>query len=314
VLVANLGTPAAPTSAAVRRFLREFLLDPKVVDLPRVPWRALLELAILPRRASRVARTYASIWTAAGSPLAVRTQAIASGLAARLGPGFDVRVGMRYGAPSLQRAVAELAAAGCERVALLPLFPQWSDTTSGTLQEATARALARLPNAPALTVVPPYYDDEGYLEALAGSARAAVAGADVERWLFSFHGLPERYVRRGDPYLDHCQRTAWALAARLDLPAGRWELVFQSRFGREPWLVPDLDGALERAGREGLSTAVVQPGFLTDGLETLAEVAREGRARFAGAGGRELWVVPPLNEAQPGVVALEGVLRRAAGW
>ena len=317
VLVANLGTPDSPTPEAVRTFLREFLSDPEVVDLPRWVWRPLLELVILRRRAPRVAEAYASIWTDRGSPLAVHTSDAGAALGTSLGDGWVVAVGMRYGDPSLADALGELVAAGCGRIVLLPLFPQWSATTSGTLEGAVARELALLPTAPELAVVPAFPDDAGYVDALAHRYREAVGDEPVDQALFSFHGLPVRYVRRGDPYADHCRRTARALADRLALPDDRWRTVYQSRFGPERWLEPFLEDTLRELGPSGGRVAVVLPGFAADCLETLEEVGERGRDAFLEAGGRELVVVPALNASPPWVAALASLARRAAreaGW
>lgn len=314
IVVANLGTPDEPTAPAVKRYLREFLGDPKVVDLFRPVWKAVLELIILPRRSPRVAKAYASIWTEHGSPLAATTHGIGAGLRERLADeDVEVVVAMRYGNPSLPKAIDDLIARGCERIVVLPLFPQWSDTTNGTLQEYAARILAARPDGPGLTVVPAYYDDPAYIDAMARRVEASAGDEPVDRYLFSFHGLPQRYVRNGDPYMDHCQRTAWALAARLGLGEGEWELVFQSRFGPEPWLQPYLDERLTELGREGGRVVVALPGFAADCLETLEEVAGEGREDFLAAGGRELVVVPALNEDPAWLDALEQLLRRTVG-
>lgn len=314
LIVANLGTPDAPTAEAVKRYLREFLGDPKVVDIPKPLWKTLLELIILPRRSPRVAKAYASIWTECGSPLAVTTWGIGNALAKRLEPsGVETVIAMRYGNPSMKSAIEDLVGRGCERIILLPLFPQWSDTTTGTMQEYAAKLLARRPDGPALSVVPAYYDDPGYISAMAGRIRESVGSEPVDRYVFSFHGLPQRYVRNGDPYLDHCQRTAWALAKEMELDDKEWELVFQSRFGPEPWLQPYLDKRLEELGKEGGRVAVALPGFAADCLETLEEVAEEGRDDFLAAGGRELVVVPALNEDPAWIDALEALVRRTAG-
>ena len=312
VLLVNLGTPDAPTPAAVTRYLREFLSDPKVVDVPRWLWAFVLNVIVIPRRRRRVAEAYGLIWGRDGSPLLTHTRAMAEGLAARLGV-VPVEVGMRYGNPSLTTAIDSLRARGVEEVVCVPLFPQASDTTTGTVQLALARAAARRPDAPALRVVPAFPDDPTYIEALAARVHEARGAAPVDRYVLSFHGLPERYVRNGDPYLEHCQRTARALAARLGLAEGEWEMAYQSRFGDEPWLQPYLDERLTQLAREGHRRVLVAlPGFAADCLETLEEVG-VGLARdFREAGGEELVVVPALNDHPAWIDALEGLVRGAA--
>ncbi len=309
VLWTNLGTPAAPRPAEVRRYLRQFLTDRRVVDLNPVLWRLLLELVILPRRGRASAHAYATVWTAAGSPLLFNSVAQARALERELGAGFRVATAMRYGEPSIANAVAELLTAGCERLVLLPAFPQYASATTGSAVAETFRVLGELRAIPALSVAPPYPADSGYLDALAEVARAATAGQAIDHWIFSFHGIPVRYARAGDPYPEQCAATARGLAARLGLAPGAWTLTWQSRFGREPWLEPATDTfVVERAPRTG-TLAVVVPGFTADCLETLEEIGERLRADFLGAGGREFVLVPALNDAEPFVRALAGLVR-----
>jgi len=313
VLLVNLGTPDAPEPAAVRRYLREFLGDPRVVDVPRPLWTLILNAVVLPVRGGRSAAAYAKVWTEEGSPLLRHTRAAACALAGRLGEAFLVRVGMRYGNPGHARALEELVGAGCGTIVGVPLFPQASDTTTGSVYAAVHAWVGRRRDPPALRWVPPFYDDPGYVAALAARVREAVGNAPVDHYLFSFHGLPERYVRAGDPYLDHCTLTSWALADALGLERDRWEMVFQSRFGREPWLQPYLSEyapARARAGDRRL--CVVSPAFVADCLETIEEVGIALRADVEAAGG-ELIVVPAPNDAPEWVDALEALVRRAAG-
>lgn len=311
LLLVNLGTPDTPTPSGVTRYLREFLSDRKVVDAPPWLWVFVLNLIVIPLRRRRVAKAYELIWGQDGSPLTAYTGAMARALAERLGD-VPVEVGMRYGNPSLRRALDSLRDQGVEEVVCLPLFPQASDTTTGTVQLALAREAARRPDAPALRVLPAFPDDPGYVEALAARVRETRADAPVEHHVFSFHGLPERYVREGDPYLDHCQRTARALAARLGLGEGEWEMAFQSRFGGEPWLQPYLDQRLEQLAKEGRRRVLVAlPAFTADCLETLEEVAEGLAEEFREAGGEELVVVPALNDHPAWIDALEGLVREA---
>lgn len=313
VLWTNLGTPAAPRPAEVRRYLRQFLTDRRVVDLNPVLWRLLLELVILPRRGRASAHAYATVWTEAGSPLLANSKAQAEALARELGAGFRIATAMRYGEPSIASAVQELLAQGCERLVLLPAFPQYASATTGSAVEETYRVLSGMRAIPALSVVPPYPDDPGYVDGLADRARAATAGKTVDHWIFSFHGIPVRYARAGDPYPEQCAATARALAARLGLAEGAWTLTWQSRFGREPWLEPATDTfVVERAPRTG-TLAVVVPGFTADCLETLEEIGERLRADFVAAGGREFVLVPALNVSEPFVRGLARLVRDAAG-
>ena len=312
VLLVNLGTPDAPTPAAVTRYLREFLSDPKVVDLPRWLWAFVLNVIVIPRRRRRVAEAYQLIWGEGGSPLLTNTRAAAYALAERLGD-VPVEVGMRYGSPSLTSGLARLRERGVDEVIAVPLFPQASDTTTGTVQLALAQAAARRPDAPALSIVPAFPDDEAYIAAVAARVREARGARAVDCHVLSFHGLPERYVRSGDPYLEHCQRTARALAAHLELAEGSWEMAFQSRFGDEPWLQPYLDGVLTRLATEGKRRVLVAlPGFAADCLETLEEVGVGLARSFREAGGEELIVVPALNDHPAWIDALEALTRRGA--
>lgn len=313
VLWTNLGTPDAPRPPAVRRYLRQFLTDRRVVDLNPVLWRLLLELAILPRRGRASAHAYRTVWTAEGSPLLANSRRQAQALARVLGPGFRVATAMRYGEPSIRRAVAELLGHGCQRLVLLPAFPQYASATTGSAVEETFRVLGGMRAIPALTVVPPYPDDAGYLDALAEGARRATAGKAIGHWIFSFHGLPVRYARAGDPYPDQCAATARGLAGRLGLGAGGWTLTWQSRFGREPWLEPATDGFVRERAAELGALAVVVPGFTADGLETLEEIGERLRADHRAAGGGEFVLVPALNDDPAFVGALARLVRRAAG-
>lgn len=309
VLLINLGTPDAPTPAAVTRYLREFLSDPRVVDASRWLWVFVLNLIVIPLRRRRVAEAYRLIWGEGGSPLLTNTQAAASALAERL-PGVPVEIGMRYGSPSLSSSLAALRSQGVEEVIAVPLFPQSSDTTSGTVQVALALAAATHREAPALNVVGPFPDDEGYIGALTARIQEARGSSSIDGYVFSFHGLPERYVLLGDPYLAHCQRTARALAARLQLSEDSWEMAFQSRFGDEPWLQPYLDERLRSLAREGKGRVLVAlPGFAADCLETLEEVGVGLAREFTGAGGEELVVVPALNAHPAWIDALEALVR-----
>jgi len=313
LLVTNLGTPDAPTPGAVRRYLRQFLGDPRVIEVNRLLWAFVLNVMILPRRSRASAEAYAQVWDPeTGSPLLHWTRATAAGIAERLGDGWRVEVGMRYGRPSLTDAITRLQDAGCRRIIGLPLYPQYSNTTTGTTQARVAEIVSALRNQPAISWVPPYPDDPAYVTALATRVRDAYGDHEPDHYVFSFHGLPERYVKQGDPYVDHCARTSWALAEELGLDRTRWEMVFQSRFGDEPWLQPYLDEYVPALAARHDRVLVATPGFAADCLETIEEVGIRLRATFEAAGGRDLILVPALNDSPHWIEALTELARGAA--
>jgi ferrochelatase len=303
VLLVNLGTPEAPTAAAVRCYLDEFLSDPRVVALPRWLWLPLLRWVILPRRAPKVAGKYASIWLPGGSPLAVHTRNLAAAVQARL-PGVEVAHAMRYGAPSLAAALAALRG---RRVVVLPLYPQYSTTTTASIADVVEAA-----GLPPACMVADYHDDAGWVAAIAGSIRDHwAAHGRGEHLLLSFHGLPERVVKAGDPYARQCEAGAAAIAAALGLAPGEWTLAYQSRFGAERWLQPATVDALDALAARGLRRVdVACPGFAADCLETLEEIGMMLAERFAAAGG-QLRVVPCLNDAPAHADAIAAIARRA---
>ena len=256
VLVTNLGTPDAPTAGAVRRYLAEFLADPRVIEIPRWVWRLMLHGVILRIRPRRSARAYATIWTSEGSPLLVNSQAIADALEARWSRSAPDRVavalGMRYGSPSIPDALLALREAGATRIVVLPLYPQYSGTTGGSTFDVAARVLSGWRRVPALRFVDHYHDDPGYIGAIAASIEAAWSeGGRPDRLLFSFHGLPRRYLDAGDPYHCECRKTARLVAETLGLGPERWLVAFQSRVGREEWLRPYTDETLGAGPRDG---------------------------------------------------------------
>ena len=317
VLVTNLGTPDAPTAAAVRRYLAEFLADPRVVELPRWLWRAILHGVVLRIRPRRSARAYASIWTPEGSPLLVNSRAIADAMRAHWAgrrPGrVAVALGMRYGAPPIAGALRALREAGADRVVVLPLYPQYSSATGGSTFDAVAAALRGWRRVPALRFIDHYHDDPGYVGALAASIEAAwTEGGRPDRLLFSFHGLPRRCIDAGDPYLRQCRETARLVARALALEPGTWLVAFQSRVGREEWLRPYTEETLAEWGSERLGRAdVVCPGFAADCVETLEEIAMRGRETFTAAGGGTLRYIPALNAGGAHVAALAALVERA---
>lgn len=306
VLHVNLGSPAAPTARAVRAFLDEFLGDPAVVDANPLLWWCLRKFFVLPRRAPRSAELYARIWTEEGSPLHVQSRRFCAALARELGPDFRVESAMRYGEPSLARGLAALRAAGARRVVVLSAFPQASRTTTGTIESA----LAPLAAPGELVHVPAWPDARGYIEALAEAPRAALAHEPERHLVLSFHGLPVRYITAGDPYREHCERTARALAEELGLGRERWTLAWQSRFGRERWLEPDVRAVVAGLVGRGERVLVVAPSFTTDCLETLEELGLALCAEARAAGG-DVRVLPCLNDAPRWVAAAAELVRQS---
>ncbi len=321
LLLANLGSPAAPTASAVRTYLRQFLSDPRVVEVPRLPWWLILNLFVLPFRPRRSAALYQSIWTPEGSPLltlsARLTETVRSELARRVGVQIPVVLGMRYGKPSIASALRSLRDSGCRRLLVLPLYPQYSATTVGSTFDAVVDELASWRWVPELRTVHGYATDPLYIGALAASVREAWdRGGTPRRLLVSFHGLPVRYAEKGDPYALQCVATARALADELHLDGDAWSLAYQSRFGREPWLEPATSDRLEELGRTGLdSLDVLCPGFAVDCLETLEEIAIRGREAFESEGGGRFRYLPALNDRPDhGRALAELALTNLAGW
>lgn len=308
VLLVNLGSPNEPTPEAVRAFLDEFLGDPRVVDLNPALWWAVRKFLVLPRRSGPVSQLYASIWTPEGSPLIANGRRLACALQGSLGDGWRVALGMRYGTPSLAEGLAELAAEGCDEVLAAPLFPQASITTTGTI-EVALRELAGRPATPRVRLMPAYPDHPAFVRALGHSLREQLELGPVDHVLFSLHGLPERYVRAGDPYREHCERTARALARELELPDDGWTLSYQSKFGPGAWLAPSSERVVPDLARRAPRVLVAMPGFAADCLETLEEVGVRLAESFREAGGRELRVAPCLNDHP---VWAEGLARMVA--
>jgi ferrochelatase len=306
LLLVNLGTPDAPTPRAVRRYLREFLSDRRVVQLPRWLWWPLLWLLILPLRGARVARKYAAIWLPGGSPLAVHTRDLAAAVQQRL-PGLQVAHAMRYGEPSLEGAFMRLRRQRAGRVLVLPLYPQYSTTTTASVADIVARARS-MPTQ----LLPEYHDDPAWVAAVADSIRAHwSANGRGEHLLFSFHGLPQRVVDAGDPYARQCEASARAIAAALRLADDAWSLAYQSRFGRERWLQPATADALDALAARGVRKLdVACPGFAVDCLETLEEIAMLLAGRYAAHGGT-LRYIPCLNASPAHADMLAARVQRA---
>lgn len=320
VLLVNLGTPDAPTAVAVRRYLAEFLSDPRVIEIPPLVWKPILHGVILRTRPARSAHAYAQVWTERGSPLAAITAAQAHALQARLGEGVRVDWAMRYGNPSLTARLAAMKEAGCDRILVAPLYPQYSGATTASVMDSLGDALRTMRWQPALRTLPPYYDDPAYIAALEEDLAAQVEALDFvpEVLLLSYHGMPERTLHLGDPYHCHCRKTSRLLGDRLArrLPGVRVETSFQSRFGRAKWLEPSTEAVLAReAGVGTRRLAVAAPGFSADCVETLEELAIRGREVFTGAGGTDYAVLACLNDRAPGMTMLETLARRElAGW
>ncbi len=303
IVLVNLGTPDAPTSSAVRTYLREFLSDPRVVEIPPAAWWPILNFFILPFRPAKSAKKYAAIWSDQGSPLQVHTTAQAQGLAACLAErGHQVEVvhAMRYGSPSIASALEALKARGCQRILLLPAYPQYSGTTTASVWDAVFAHFERVRNIPELRLVRSYHDHPAYIEALAASVRAYWAQhGQGERLLMSFHGVPKRTLQLGDPYHCECHKTARLLGAALGLEPDRLVLSFQSRFGRAQWLQPYTAQTVRKLAAEGVKRLdVICPGFAADCLETLEEINMEVRADFLTAGGESFHYIPALNASQ----------------
>ncbi|MEI2418179.1 ferrochelatase [Orrella sp. JC864] len=320
VLLVNLGTPDAPTAPAIRRYLAEFLSDPRVIEIPRYLWLPILHGLVLRMRPPKLAPRYAQIWMQEGSPLLVHTRRQAQALAGELGArGLAVRVeaGMRYGNPSLADALARLRADGCERILTVPLYPQYSASTTATVVDQVGREAARLRNQPELRFLKRFHVDPGYIGALAGSIQAYWdAHGRPQKLLMSFHGLPRYSIELGDPYYRDCLQTARAVRERLGLAPEQVEVSFQSRFGTARWLEPYTEPMLAELARQGVTEVdVVCPGFTADCIETLEEIAQEGREAFLRAGGRQFRYIPALNDDPAWIRALADLVQtQLQGW
>ncbi|NJS14595.1 MAG: ferrochelatase [Sphingopyxis sp.] len=315
VLLVNLGTPDAPTTDAVRRYLKEFLSDRRVVEIPPILWQPILRGIILNTRPKKSAHAYAQVWTDQGSPLAAITARQAVALQTRFGDAAMVRYAMRYGNPAIDKVLDEMMAAGCRRILIAPLYPQYCGATTATVTDAVYAYLATLRWQPSLRTLPPYHDDPGYINALKASVETQLAALDFvpDVLLASFHGMPERTLMLGDPYHCQCVKTARLLSEAMGRPV---EVSFQSRFGRAKWLDPATDATIERLAGEGVRRlAIIAPGFSADCLETLEELAMQGRDSFVEGGGEHFAYLPCLNDGEPGMDMLETLVRReVSGW
>jgi len=315
VLLVNLGTPSAPDARSVRRYLKQFLSDRRVIEIPPLLWQPILRGIILTTRPKKSARAYREVWGEGGSPLAAITRAQAAALDGRFGDGITVGYAMRYGEPAIGATLAVLKRSGCERILIAPLYPQYCAATTATAKDAAFAALAAMRWQPALRTLPPYHDDPAYIEALAASTKDGLAALDFapDAVIASFHGMPERTLLLGDPYHCHCQKTARLLSAAL----GReLTVTFQSRFGRAKWLQPATDATLAALPAKGIrKIAILAPGFSADCLETLEELDIRGRRTFLAAGGTRFAYLPCLNDGPPGMAMLETIVgRELEGW
>ena len=321
VLLVNLGSPAGTDTAAVRRYLREFLSDPRVIEVPRPLWWLILNLFVLATRPQKTGHAYSLVWNNEKNeaPLVTTTRSQAEKLAATLaGDGIAVEWAMRYGEPTIASRIAALKDKGCDRILIAPLYPQYAAATTATVNDKAFATLATMRWQPAVRTLPPWYDDPDYIDALAESIQAAIAGLSFEPEvvLASFHGLPRAYLDKGDPYHCQCQKTTRLLREKLGWPKERLRITFQSRFGRAEWLQPYTDVTIAELAKQGTKQlAVVMPGFAADCLETLEEIAIRGAETFRANGGEHYAALPCLNDSAPGMRVLETVVRRElSGW
>ena len=313
ILVTNLGTPDAPTPDALRKYLAEFLSDPRVIETPRLLWWPILHGVILRLRPRRSAKAYQKVWTEAGSPLLAISKRQCEALRAALGADapYRVELGMRYGNPSIRSALEKLRSQDTGKLLILPLYPQYSAATTASTFDAVADVLKTWRRVPQVRMITSYHDDPGYINALAESIRSHWAqSGKPDKLLFSFHGLPRAYVLAGDPYEDECRATARLVARKLELDEGYWEVSFQSRFGPLKWLQPYTDKLLRKWGKRGIGhVQVACPGFAADCLETLEEIEIQNREFFLSAGGKTFSYIPALNDRPRHIAALCDIVR-----
>ncbi|MDQ6953740.1 MAG: ferrochelatase [Mariprofundaceae bacterium] len=317
LLLTNLGTPDAPTRSALRRYLKEFLSDPRVVEMNRSVWWLILNLVILNIRPAKSAHAYQSVWTEQGSPLMMHSLQQQEKLQAQLGDDVCVELAMRYGNPSIASGLEKLRAQGCGKILILPLYPQYAGASTGSTFDAVADILKTWRYVPGLRMINSYHDHPAYITALAASIRKHwQEHGKSERLLMSFHGIPQRYADQGDPYPNQCQKTAVLVAELLELEDKAWFVSFQSRFGKEAWLQPYTDATLRAWAKDGVQTVdVICPGFSADCLETLEEIGVENRGYFLKAGGKDLRYIPALNAQDEHIQALSRIVQQQLqGW
>ena len=315
VLIVNLGTPDAPEAKAVRRYLAEFLSDPRVIEIPRLAWLPILHGIILRTRPKKSAHAYKQVWTEAGSPLAAITRRQAEALQPLVERGIIVDFAMRYGNPGIRASIDNMIALGCDRILVAPLYPQYCAATTATAMDAVFTALANMRHQPTLRSLPPYYDDPLYIDALVESLERQLGALDFapQRLLLSFHGMPQRTLELGDPYHCHCRKTARLLGERLSIET---DIAFQSRFGRAKWLEPATDKVLAAYPAQGVKhIAIAAPGFSADCVETIEELGIRGRETFLAAGGETFARLECLNDSPEGMTMLKALIsRELAGW
>ena len=321
VLLINLGTPEAPTKQALRPYLKEFLSDPRVVEIPRPIWWLILNAVILNTRPKKSAEKYAQIWTKEGSPLKVHTERqtklLKGYLHEHIQSPYQVEYAMRYGKPSIAETLMRMKTQGCERILVVPLYPQYAASSTATAFDGVFKALTQMRNMPAVRMVKHYHDHPKYIAALAQSVRDYwMQNGRPDKLVISFHGVPRYTLDKGDPYHCECQKTGRLLTQALSLNESQSQITFQSRFGRAQWLQPYTAPTLEQLGKQGTQRVdVICPGFVSDCLETLEEIAMEGKASFLNAGGGEFHYIPSLNERPDWIEALSGiVMENLAGW
>ena len=319
ILLCNLGTPDAPRPTELRRYLKEFLSDPRVVELPRLLWWMILNLIILRIRPRRSAKLYQSVWTDSGSPLMVYSQEQVKAIKHRLAEKYGdipVVLGMRYGNPSMAAAVKELTDQNVRDIIVLPLYPQYAGATTGSTFDAIAKTFTQLRWVPELQFINGYHKSEGYLDALCTTIKRHIeAHGQPDKFIFSYHGTPERYLKKGDPYHCFCHQTTRLVREKLGFDEAQVMTTFQSRFGREPWLQPYTDKTLEQLPKDGVKhIAVICPGFSSDCLETIEEIDMEARESFIEHGGEQFHYIPCLNDDPVHIDALVGILEKRLSY
>ncbi|MGD2116286.1 MAG: ferrochelatase [Acidobacteriota bacterium] len=320
VLVVNLGTPDAPDTPSLRKYLRQFLSDPRVIELPKIQWQPILNLFVLTTRPKQSAHAYRVVWTDEGSPLLLYTKRQAEGieeiLRREVGTPVHVEAGMTYGEPSVATGLRSLREKGCDRLVILPMYPQYSGTTVGSVYDTVARELTTWRVVPEHRFINTYHDEPGYIASLAASIREVWREREPEKLLFSFHGIPKRYFEGGDPYHCLCHKTARLVAEELGLDDDRWVVAFQSLFGKEEWIKPytaDTVAAMARSGVKSLD--VICPGFAADCLETIEEIDVQNRELFEENGGEAFRYIPALNDRPDHVRFLADLVQRnLQGW
>lgn len=314
VLIANLGTPEAPKCPKLRDYLTEFLTDPRVIELPGLLRHFLVRAIIINVRSHKSAAAYRTVWTEQGSPLMLHSKALVNKLNDQLDNSFLVELGMRYGKPSIDEAIKSLHAQGCRKLIVLPMYPQYSGSTTGSIMDAVGAALKKIRIVPQLHFINEYYSHEKYIEALANSITTHwEKKARGDKLIFSFHGIPQRYVKNGDPYQDHCEKTVALVTKKLNLSSNEYLLVFQSRVGKEPWLQPYCDETMKSLPSQGIKNVdVICPGFSADCLETIEEIDEENKSYFLQSGGKSYHYIDCLNSSDDHIKMTSDIIQKIA--